>query len=615
MDRRRTRAAVEFAAVSWVPFLLAAVLALSTAIAIWSAAVAHSRRSVPGSAAFTWLMLAIAHWSFTSAVTQLVPDLEIRVLIARVQYLAVAPIGVLWLFFAARFARAAWPALPAVRVALWTVPLLTLAAAITNDDHRLLWRSIVSVEAPWGSVLVYNPGPWYWVHVVYTYALILAGTWFLIDGLRRFPPPYRPQTLAAIVGMIVPWAGNMVYLARVPALTGVDLTPVGFTASGLCFLWGLYRYRLFGLVPIARDLVVDSMEDGVLVLDAQRRLIDLNQAGARFSGTTPANIGRHIDDVVPWWAQALTEERRTGAMPVIVRMSPGPRYFEVAISPVRDPERRFAGWLVVVRDVTARKRAESERYALERRVQEQQKAESLKVFAAGAAHDFNNMLTGVLGNADLLAMQAPPGSAQRQTAEAIVIGAQRAADLVSKLLAYAGEGRVVSERVDMDTLTREMVDLLSASVGHQCTLTYRSPGPIPTVDADPTQIRQVVLNLIVNATEAVDLDGMVTVATGQETLDRGDLAQMTFGTDGDPGSYVFVDVVDTGPGMDDDTLQRIFDPFFSTKDQGRGLGLAAVRGIVRSHDGVLRVTTKVGQGTRFRVWLPLTPGKQFRTGY
>ena len=283
------------------------------------------------------------------------------------------------------------------------------------------------------------------------------------------------------------------------------------------------------------------------------------------------------------------------------------------VAPVRDRTRHFTGWLVVIRDISARRRAEAERYALERRVQEQQKSESLTVFAAGVAHDFNNLLTGILGNADLLAMQAPPDSSQRRTAEAIVIGSQRAADLVSKMLAYAGEGRVVSERVDLDTLTREMVDVLEASVTRHCTLVYKSPGPLPLVDADPTQIRQVVLNLIINATEAVDEGGLVTVATGQEMLDRESLARMTFGADVDAGPYVFVDVVDNGHGISDETLSRMFDPFFSTKDQGRGLGLAAVRGIVRSHQAALRVSSAPGQGTRFRVWLSLMPGRQSRS--
>jgi PAS domain S-box-containing protein len=464
-----------------------------------------------------------------------------------------------------------------------------------------------------GPRLVYSPGAWFWVHVGFTYAVVALGSWMLAVGVRTYPPPYRPQYWAVIAAVLLPGFANLLFLTRLRPAGAFDITPLGFALSGLCFTWGLYRYRLFGLVPMARDMVVDSMEDGVLVLDGERRILDLNAAAERFTGCTPASVGLEIAAVVPWWTEAIAEERASSDMPAVVKTEPGGRHFEVRVSPVRDRTRRFTGWLVVIRDISARRRTEAERYALERRVQEQQKSESLTVFAAGVAHDFNNLLTGILGNADLLAMQAPPDSTQRRTAEAIVIGSQRAADLVSKMLAYAGEGRVVSVRVDLDTLTREMVDVLAASVARHCTLVYNSPGPLPLVDADPTQIRQVVLNLIINATEAVDEGGLVTVATGQEMLDREALARMTFGADVDPGPYVFVDVVDNGHGISDETLSRMFDPFFSTKDQGRGLGLAAVRGIVRSHQAALRVSSAPGQGTRFRIWLSLMPGRQSRS--
>ena len=587
-------------------------LFVATGLSIWSAVIARSRRSAPGSPAFAWLMLIVAHFCLTTGLHALVPDVEARIVIAKVRYLSIAVVGVLWLLFASGYARVAWPSRADVRLALWVLPAASLAAALTNEQHGLMWREIVPVEAWWGRGLVYAQGPMYWIHLAYTYALMAIGTGMLVVGLRTFPPPYRPQYWAIVVGTLLPLAGNLVYLTRLRWIGGFDVTPLAFALSGLCFTWGLYHHKLFGLVPVARDMVVDSMEDGVLVLDAERRLVDLNAAAERYTGATPASVGRDIGAVVPWWHDATAEGRGSIQRPAVVKTEPGPRYFEVRVTPVRDRTRRFNGWLVTVRDITARRQAEAERYALERRVQEQQKSDSLTVFAAGVAHDFNNLLTGILGNADLLAMQAPPDSTQRRTAEAIVIGSQRAADLVSKMLAYAGEGRVVSERVDMDALVREMVDVLSASVSKHCTLVYNSPGPLPMVDADPTQIRQVVLNLIINATEAVDDGGLVTVATGQEALDREMLSRMTFGGDVEPGPYVFIDVVDNGQGMSDETMARMFDPFFSTKETGRGLGLAAVRGIVRSHQAALRVTSAPGQGTRFRVWLSLMPGRQSR---
>lgn len=319
-----------------------------------------------------------------------------------------------------------------------------------------------------------------------------------------------------------------------------------------------------------------------------------------------SSLGRPVDEVVSWWNEAVDDERpMTDGQPAIVKVEPGPRYFEVKVTAVRDTERRFVGWLVIIHDISSRRRTEAERYAFDRRLQEQQKSESLMVLAGGVAHDFNNLLTGILGNADLLSIHSPADSDSRKAADAIIIGAQRAADLVSKMLAYSGGGRVVAENVELDALVREMVDLLGASVARHCTLIYNSPGPLPLVETDPTHIRQVVLNLIVNAAEAVEDDGVITVATGEELLDKAMLKQMTFGADIPAGRYVFIDVVDNGVGMNEETLARIFDPFFSTKDTGRGLGMAAVRGIVRSHRAALRVTSAVGQGTRFRIWFPL----------
>jgi PAS domain S-box-containing protein len=584
----------------------AAALFASTGLSIWAAVIARTRRGVPGGETFGWMMLAIAWWSFTSAMHTLVTDFDTRIVISKFQYLGIAPIGVLWLMFISDYSRVAWPFERVTRVLVWIIPITTLVLAATNQEHYLYWSSIVEVQTTLGPRLRYTGAPWYWVHASYSYLLVLIGTAMLVRGLRRFPPPYRLQTAMIIVGALVPWFGNIAYLTRALPVTGLDLTPIAFTVSGACFTWGIYRYRLFGLVPVARDMVVDSMDDGVIVLDAQRRLVDLNAAAERFTGCTTSSLGRPIEEVVAWWNEAVDDDRPLAdGQPAIVKVEPGPRYFEVKVTAVRDSQHRFVGWLVIVHDISSRRRSETERYAFERRVQEQQKSESLMVLAGGVAHDFNNLLTGILGNADLLAILSPSNSDQRRAAEAIVIGAQRAADLVSKMLAYSGGGRVVAEHVDLDGLVREMVDLLGASVARHCTLIYNSPGPLPLVETDPTQIRQVVLNLIVNAAEAVDDAGVITVETGEETLDAALLKQMTFGADIPPGRYVFIDVVDNGIGMSEHTLARMFDPFYSTKDTGRGLGMAAVRGIVRSHRAALRVTSAEGQGTRFRVWFPL----------
>jgi PAS domain S-box-containing protein len=591
--------------VTWQTVVHAAALFASAGLSLWAAVIARTRRSVPGGSAFSWLMVAVALWSFTSAMHTLVTDREARILIAKFQYLGVAPIGVLWLLFASEYSRMAWTADRLLRTIVWIVPVVTFVLALTNEQHRFYWSAIDEVRTVAGVRLVYTGGPWYWINAIYSYFLVLIGTLILVRGLRRFPPPYRRQTIMIIIGAIVPWAGNLLYLAG--AFRGFDFTPVAFTVSGALFTWGIYRYRLFGLVPVAREMVVDSLDDGVLVLDAQRRIVDFNAAAERYTGISATSLGRPVEEVVAWWNEAVTETRAAAeGQPSLVKVEPGPRYFEIKVSAVRDSERRFVGWLVTIHDISTRRRNEAERWAFERRVQEQQQSESLMVLAGGVAHDFNNLLTGILGNADLIAIQSPPDSDERRAAEAIVIGAQRAADLVSKMLAYSGGGRVVAEQVNLELLMREMVDLLGASVARECALTYHSTGALPMIETDPTHIRQVVMNLIINAAEAVDdQHGVIKVETGRETLDQSKLRQMTFGADVPPGDYVYIDVVDNGTGMSEETMARMCEPFFSTKDQGRGLGMAAVRGIVRSHRAALRVTSQEGQGTRFRVWFPI----------
>jgi signal transduction histidine kinase len=587
---------------NWTPSLHSAVLLFAAVMAVWAAIVARGRRTVPGSGAFGWLMFATAYWAITSALHTLADSIEVRVALAQFQYIGIAAVAPLWLLFTSQYARARWLDDRPTQALLWVIPIATVVMAFTNPWHHLLWTSIEPAGQGSTARLVYSHGPWFWIAVTFSYCTLAAGTFFLLRSLRRFPLPHRRQTALIIAGGLLPWAGNAVYLAQLlPA--GLDITPVTFALSGASLLWGFYRHRLLGLVPIARDLVVDSMDEAVIVLDPHRHIVDFNPAAARVAGCTMASIGRPIEEAVTWWTRASADGQGSPGYPAVI--AAGGHFLEFEVKAVRDGQERFAGWLVLARDISSRRKAEIERRELERRMLEQQKAESLAVLAGGVAHDFNNLLTGILGNADLLSMASGDNPALRKSADAIVIGAQRAADLVSQMLAYAGEGRVISELVDLDELVREMLDLLQASVARHCTLEYKGPGALPRVKVDPTQVRQVVLNLIVNASEAVDDGGRVTVSGGTEMLDTTTLTTMTFSAEAVPGHFSYVEVSDTGPGMDRGTLARIFDPFFSTKQTGRGLGLAAVQGIVRSHRGALRVDTAPGRGTTFKVWFPI----------
>jgi PAS domain S-box-containing protein len=254
--------------------------------------------------------------------------------------------------------------------------------------------------------------------------------------------------------------------------------------------------------------------------------------------------------------------------------------------------------LSVARDIT-------EQRNLEQQMLHGQKLESLGVLAGGIAHDFNNLLTGILGNADLAKTEMSPLAPSRASLEGIEVAARRAADLCRQLLAYSGRGRFIVEPLSLHELVEEMGHLLTVSISKKVVLKYHfSPG-IPAVEADATQLRQVIMNLIVNASEAIgERSGVISVTVGLAHCED-DYIRGCYGADRlKPGDYVYVEVADTGHGMDKATMDRIFDPFFSTKFTGRGLGLAAVLGIMRGHHGAIKVYSEPGRGTTFKLLFP-----------
>jgi len=260
----------------------------------------------------------------------------------------------------------------------------------------------------------------------------------------------------------------------------------------------------------------------------------------------------------------------------------------------------------LVQDLTEIRRAEQERRRLEQQVMQSQKLESLGVLAGGIAHDFNNLLTSVLGNADLALTELAPTNPARPYLEDIETVSRRAADLCRQMLAYSGRGRFVVQPISLNELVREMGHLLSVSISKKVVIKYNFFPDLPSVKADATQLRQVVMNLITNASEAIaEVSGVVTLSTGVMDCDDEYLKGAVDDNEIHPsGQYVYVEVSDTGCGMDTETLNRIFDPFFTTKFTGRGLGLAAVLGIVRGHKGAVRVYSEKGRGTTFKIMLP-----------
>jgi PAS domain S-box-containing protein len=266
---------------------------------------------------------------------------------------------------------------------------------------------------------------------------------------------------------------------------------------------------------------------------------------------------------------------------------------------VRDEAGRPVAVVGTMRDITERKR-------LEEQMRRAQKLESLGVLAGGIAHDFNNLLTGVLGNAGLALMDLPEDSPARYSVRKIEEAAETAAELANQMLAYSGRGRLLVEPVDLSALVGQMRHLLEAAASKQVSLCFELGEGLPVIEADASQIKQVVMNLVSNASEAIgDGGGVVRITTSLVSPSPEYFSETYVRGDSDAESYLCLRVSDTGSGMDEETKGQIFDPFFTTKFTGRGLGLAAVLGIVRGHEGAVKVSSQPARGTTFEILFPV----------
>ncbi len=354
--------------------------------------------------------------------------------------------------------------------------------------------------------------------------------------------------------------------------------------------------------------IVETTREGIAVIDGDGVFTYTNRRFGEIFDLLPDELvgKRYLDFVRPENVESLKERLALRFAGTTARFENTTRTRtgrEVCYSSTatRVGEQGREAILVVVSDITEARR-------LAEKLQSAQKAESLGVLAGGVAHDFNNLLVSVLGNAGVALMELPPQSPVRAIVEDIQTAALRASELTRQLLAYSGRGRFVIARIDLGRVVEEMAHLLSAVIGKNVRIEYALGHELPRIEGDPTQIRQLAMNLITNASDAIgERAGTITVTTRLVDVDRAHLADTYLDDRLAPGVYVCLQVSDDGAGMTPETRAKIFDPFFSTKFTGRGLGLAAALGILRAHRGAIDVESEVGRGTTFKVLFPAAP--------
>jgi signal transduction histidine kinase len=558
--------------------------------------------------------LCAASWALGDLVAQVAPDLLWKQLGLALLYTGAIFVPPLWWILALRWA-AERGAAPWLRPPLWTwgpfaFATLMWVVMLTNPWHGLFLEPVV------GGRNLYHP--LWWVMAVPSYALILAALALELQALR---PPNTPRVRRQAACMIAASGGTLVAnWSYVAGLTDASYATIPLLLTGGVILGvGMLREGLFGVLPVALPVITSHDPDGLLVVRPDGRLIHANPRAGAILAPLVLMAERPI---LPALARRLTRPDARpdpgGAAPrwesllqpgsALYRYDGEPmRWLRTTSQPVHGSAGRLLAHCLRLHDATDEQRAEAE-------LRRGRRLESVAELARGVAHDFHNLLAVVLGNAELLADQLEDVPEVQRKLHRILRSGRQATELADQLRLYAGAAELACTRFDLSTVVRDVLELLEPSTGEPASggaITIRlelAQTPV-TVEADATQVRQLVLNLVVNARDALrEGGGVVRVATGSTWLDPARAPHLVLGSNRPAGRYGYLRVSDDGCGMDGETQERIFEPFFSTKGKQRGIGLSTVLGIARSHGALLELESCVGRGTTFCVYLPAAGG-------
>lgn len=573
-----------------IPLLIAAALAVAmAAYALW-------RGRARGSGSFAALMVAVAVWSSGYALEIAGAAYETKVFWARVQWLGIAAIPPLFLVFTLAFSGVVTRIAPRWAGLLALEPVVTLALVWTPGQSAWIWSDIQMDRSLGFGMLQFEYGAWFGVHAVYSYLLLLVSTVLLIQAVTTLTGLGRRQGGVLLVGVMAPWAANLLYLSGRQPFPMLDLTPFAFTLTGLALMWALGRQQLLRVVPIAHRTIVEGMRDGVLALDEYNRVVEANRAALELLGLEDRSVlGVDAEEVLGQHPSMLTclhggEDHRR----VELRVDGELRHYELDVTPLQDEAGEDLGRLMVFHDFTETARAEAELARAREAAEAASEAKSR--FLANVSHEIRTPMNAILGMSGLV-LDTELNDEQRQFLETVRASGEALLTLINDVLDLSkiesGKLELEGHTFDLPEMVRATVEMFRVRAEQDgldlvCEL---GDGLPRLVMGDDVRLRQILVNLIGNAIKFTR-EGEIRVVARAESTQQA-------------GSWVKFRVIDTGMGIPPDKQREIFESFRQADESttrlygGTGLGLTISAELARLMGGNLTVQSEVGEGSTF----------------
>jgi PAS domain S-box-containing protein len=526
---------------------------------------------LPGATTFVLLLLMIAEWSLTAGGEYMSADLSSILLWDKLSYVCIAFLPVACAAFCIQYTgRGGWLRTRILVLACF-VPVVTLLLDWTNEAHHLIYSEFSLVSFGSLSILHVTYGAWFWVQLTYSYTLLLFGIALLAQQFSRSQGVPRRQSLILILSILVPLVASA-FEAFPPF---VDYTPLAFTFTGFGCFWAVFRFRLFEIMPVARETIVRSMADGVIVLDLSDRLVDINPAGEQVFGSGAGVIGRSAAELFEDCGlnrQCLA--KASSEFSLTVRGVQ--RHFELNFSYLHDKQGSLVGSIGVLRDITERKK-------LEAQLAESQRLAAIGQFALMVGHDLRNPLQSINVAAHYLKKVNQPIDEKSKGMFEIIQKSVKYADrIVVDLSEYSKELRLEP----VDTRINSIIQTAIAMSDVPSTIRAKLSENDYAVTVDTAAIQRVFTNLIRNAIDAMPQGGDLTISAAKSK------------------GHIQINVSDTGIGVPKQIMENLGKPLQTTKAKGLGLGLAISKRIIEAHGGSLSAETAEGKGSNFTVTLP-----------